>query len=167
MAITIKQISSLSGFSLSTVSKALNDKFDISSATKNTIKTIAEQHNYVPNNYAVSLRGQKSKIIAVILPEVTQNCYNYALCHLQKTAESKDYRILFYQSFGCSIKEENFIKSLNDGSIGGVILIPEGNNSTYNNSIPLEILNIKSSMPLEKIKHKSEESLRSLINSAA
>lgn len=151
---------------MSTVSKALNNKLDISKATRETIKTLAKQHNYVPNNYAVSLRTQKTGSIAVILPEVTKACYSYSLCHLQKLAESFGYRILFYQSFNSSDKELNYIKSLSDGSIEGIILISSKNKqkSKYtSNLIPVELLKISISQSLEEIKQLSDNSLMNLL----
>jgi LacI family transcriptional regulator len=165
-AVTIKQISSLSGYSISTVSKALNNKVEISKATRDTIKTIAKQHNYVPNSYAVSLRMQKTQSIAVILPEITIACYSHSLCHLQKSAEGFGYRILFYQSFNSYDKELNYIKSLSDGSIDGVIVISsevKQKNDYLSNSIPIELLNINISQSLEEIKKRSLNSLISLL----
>lgn len=166
-AVTIKELSFLSGYSISTVSKALNNKLDISKATRDAIKSIAKQHNYVPNNYAVSLRNQKTESIAVILPEVTQACYSHALCHLQKSAENIGYRILFYQSFNCSDKERNYIKSLSDGSVDGIIVVSKDNKSksdyTYN-SIPIELLKIKDDQCFVEIKSLSNNSLVKLLN---
>ncbi|WP_299118819.1 LacI family DNA-binding transcriptional regulator [uncultured Winogradskyella sp.] len=164
--VTIKEISFLSGYSISTVSKALNNKLEISKATREAIKTIAKQHNYVPNNYAVSLRAQKTKSIAIILPEVTQMCYSHALCHLQKTAESVGYRILFYQSFNSNKKELNYIKSLSDGSTDGIIVISKKKKQTYNYSnhqIPIEVVNIERGHSLEEIEMLSLNSLNKLL----
>ncbi|WP_400077396.1 LacI family DNA-binding transcriptional regulator [Winogradskyella sp. R77965] len=164
--VTIKEISFLSGYSISTVSKALNNKLEISKATREAIKTIAKQHNYVPNNYAVSLRIQQTKSIAVILPKVTEQCYSHVLCHLQKSAENYGYRILFYQSFNSYDKELNYIKSLGDGSIDGIIIVSKDNReiSDYtNNSIPMELLNIKVSQSLDEIKALSLNSLSKLL----
>ena len=53
---TIKDISKITGFSMSTVSKALNDKEDISDETKLIIRKAALDNNYKPNHYAVMLR---------------------------------------------------------------------------------------------------------------
>jgi len=69
-AITLKKISRLSGFSVSTVSKALNDKKDIGVETKEMIMSIAKQHNYVPNYFATALRKQNTKTLAVIIPQI-------------------------------------------------------------------------------------------------
>ncbi|GAA4241841.1 MULTISPECIES: LacI family DNA-binding transcriptional regulator [Winogradskyella] len=165
-AVTIKELSSLSGYSISTVSKALNNKLEISEATRKTINTIAKQHNYVPNNYAVSLRIKKTESIAVILPEVTKACYSHSLCHLQKSAERFGYRILFYQSFNSYEKELNYIKNLNDGSIEGAIIISSENKQKSQfegNSLSIELLNIDSNQSLEEVKQLSYNSLINLL----
>jgi len=157
----------LSGYSVSTVSKALNNKLDISSATRETIKTIAKQHNYTPNNYAVALRVKKSQSIAVILPEITTACYNQSLCHIQKSAERLGYRTLFYQSFNSDDKEFSYIKTLNDGSVEGVIVIRPNfkENSDYSsNLIPVQLLEINNNQSLEEVKHNTNLSLINLLN---
>ena len=49
---SIKDIAKLCGVSVATVSKALNDKADISEDTKQHIKQVAKQMGYVPQYYA-------------------------------------------------------------------------------------------------------------------
>jgi LacI family transcriptional regulator len=157
----------LSGYSISTVSKALNNKKDISKETRNTIKSIAKQHNYIPNNYAVALRNKTSRSIAVIIPKITESYNSEALSSLQKQAEKENYRVLFYQSFGCDLKEKKYINSLNDGSIHGIIIIANDrpNTNDYSNfKIPIEVLNVKSGYSLEQIQGNSEQSLSKLLS---
>ncbi len=164
--VTIKELSFLSGYSVSTVSKAMNDKIDVSIAARNSIKAIAEKINYVPNNYAVALRVKKSQSIAVVLPKVTQRSYNQALCYLQKSAENFGYRVLLFQSFNSHSKEKEYIKSLNDGSTDGIIIISKGNKDVSDyalNSIPIELLHIKDNQSPEEIKTLSLNSLTKLI----
>ena len=52
----------------STVSRALNDSYEISQATKDRVQELAKSLHYQPNPFARSLRAQKSKTIAVIIP---------------------------------------------------------------------------------------------------
>lgn len=56
MAASLKDISIITGFSVSTISKALNNKDDISTKTKEIIQKAALENNYQPNHYAVMLR---------------------------------------------------------------------------------------------------------------
>tara|TARA_B100000989_G_scaffold67631_1_gene47040 strand:+ start:74 stop:280 length:207 start_codon:yes stop_codon:yes gene_type:complete len=60
---TIKDISTASGFSNSTVSKALNNIKEISKRTTDKIKAIASKLNYSPNFFASRLRNNVVNII--------------------------------------------------------------------------------------------------------
>ena len=50
--VTIKMIAKECGFSIATVSKALNGAPDISAETKETIRKVASQMGYTPNSAA-------------------------------------------------------------------------------------------------------------------
>jgi len=64
--ITIDKLAKLANVSKSTVSKALNDRPDISSETKHKIQEIARQYNYTPNAFGKSLKSKITKNIGVI-----------------------------------------------------------------------------------------------------
>ena len=69
----IVDIAEKSGFSITTVSRVLNgkaDKYRISKATQQKIKSVAEELNYVPNEFARNLRSGRSKTIALIVPSL-------------------------------------------------------------------------------------------------
>ena len=68
--VTIKDVALKSGFSITTVSKALNDYPDISDTTKKKILQLCDDMGYVPNLSARSLVTQKSYTIGVIFEEV-------------------------------------------------------------------------------------------------
>ncbi|WP_233530580.1 LacI family DNA-binding transcriptional regulator [Gelidibacter salicanalis] len=87
-AITLKKISRLSGYSVSTVSKALNDKKDMSTETRETILNIAKKYNYVPNYYAIALRKQQTKTLAVIIPHSSEQFYGDLLSEIQNMTPS-------------------------------------------------------------------------------
>ncbi|MBI9015220.1 MAG: LacI family DNA-binding transcriptional regulator [Clostridiales bacterium] len=60
MSITIKDIAKLAGVSHTTVSRALNDNPIIKEETRNRIKKIAAENNYIPNYNAKSLKLDRS-----------------------------------------------------------------------------------------------------------
>lgn len=67
MSVTIKDIAKLAGVSHATVSRALNDSSLISDKTKDRIKKIAKDNNYIPNYSAKSLKLDKSYNIGIFL----------------------------------------------------------------------------------------------------
>ena len=64
---TIKDIAKKSGFSVSTVSYALSDDPKIPDKTKQIIKAVARELNYVPNVFARGLKNKGNKNIGVFL----------------------------------------------------------------------------------------------------
>ena len=132
-AITLKQLSSLSGFSVSTVSKALNNRSDVNELTKTKIKEIAKRKNYVPNNFARALRNRKTGIIAVVLPEISESYCSIFLSEIQNKAFRKGYKLILLQSFNCEKQEEECLQVINDGSVDGVIIL------SSKEKIPLKI----------------------------
>ncbi len=98
--VTIKDISKKSGFSVTTVSKALNNYSDISSETKNKILKLANEMSYVPNSQARSLVTQRSFTIGIIFHETSgiglqHPLFSKVLETFKKEVEDKGYDILF------------------------------------------------------------------------
>ncbi len=69
--VTIKDISKVTGFSITTVSKALNNYPDIATSTKKHIKKVCKEMGYIPNAQAQGLVSKKSYTIGIIFEEIT------------------------------------------------------------------------------------------------
>lgn len=139
---TLKKISNLSGYSTSTVSKALNGGFDINVNTQKLIRDIASQYNYTPNRNAIALRKQKTNIIAVILPQVNHRLYGDLLFNIQKKAAKSGYRIILYQSFENRLKEKEFLEEISDGSVDAGIFITKNGELQSKTNPPIICLQV-------------------------
>lgn len=163
---TIKELSLVSGYSISTVSKALNNRQDISVSTKNEIIKIAEQHNYRPNKFAVSLRRKRANSIAVILPDLSENCFSMALLNIQKCSMNLGFRTLFYQYFSETNTIYNILNNLNDGSIDGAIIMT--NDEAYLKlkvyPIPVVTLNFQPYHKTYDVEHESCNAFNRLLS---
>jgi len=69
---TIKDIARLANCSLSTVSKALNGRQDVSEATRQRIMQIVAEYNFTPSAYGKGLKKQKTENIGVIFCRETR-----------------------------------------------------------------------------------------------
>lgn len=143
-AINLKELSHLTGFSISTVSKALNDKVDISDKTKRKITCVAEKHNYIPNSFATGLRNKKSSTIAIILPQIDIKHYSTILSKFQKIAIEHGYKTMIFQSFECPQKEEEHLKTISDGSVDGVILFTDKKTKVNSKKYMVPIVSLSS-----------------------
>ncbi len=120
--ITIKTIARELGVSVSTVSKALKDSHEISKETKERIKAYADYFNYKPNNLALQLRNQKTKVIGIVLPKIVHHFFSMVISGIEKVANEKGYNIMVCFSNDNQDKEIETIEVLTNGSVDGLIV---------------------------------------------
>lgn len=123
--INISQISYLSGYSKSTVSKAINDSKEISEKTKSKIKKIAEDYGYKANFSAKSLKSKKTDSIGLIMPNFSKTYCSYIMEGIEEAAVKKGYKLVVYQSKNDLLHRKKMVKALFDGSVDGLILITD------------------------------------------
>ncbi|NLL78813.1 MAG: LacI family transcriptional regulator [Clostridiales bacterium] len=98
--VSLKDIARICNVSISTVSKAMNDRNDISADKKEEIQRVARELNYVPNYMASTLKSKRSKNIGVLLSEKTgtglmHEHFARILNSFKETVEERGYTITF------------------------------------------------------------------------
>lgn len=84
--------------SISTVSRALKDHPDIAKETKKKVRELAEVMDYEPNAFAVYLRTQQSKVLGLIVPEISNFFYHSFVASIEQEARKRGYTLLILQS---------------------------------------------------------------------
>jgi len=142
--ITLKEIATTLGISITTVSKALKDYSDVSEKTKKAVKELAENLNYTPNSFAVNLRTKESKTIGLIIPEVTHHFFSNIIKSIIDAAEKNGYLVIILQSNECLELEKKQVDLLINKRVDGILisLSNESNNDSHiqdilNRKIPL------------------------------
>lgn len=120
--LTIKDIAKQFNVSISTVSKALNDSYEISEATKEKIQKYAKENNYKPNFNALSLKNRSTKTIGVIIPTMLNYFFAQVFKGIEKTALENGYKVITCISNQSFDKEVEIIEMLSNGSIDGFLL---------------------------------------------
>lgn len=88
---TIKDIARESGYSVSTVSRVLNNRRDVSPEAKKRINEIVAAHNFVPNNNAKQLKQSTSKSIVVLVKGTSNMLFAKIVEEVQKMLEETKY----------------------------------------------------------------------------
>lgn len=97
---TIYDIAKKTGYSISTVSKALNNYTDIGEKTKRTILEAVNELGYYPNSNARSLSTKRSWTIGVVFVEdsgigIEHPFFNAVIESFKKSVEKEGYDLLF------------------------------------------------------------------------
>ena len=119
---TLKQLASELNLSFSTVSKALRDSHEISEGTKKVVLAKAKELNYQVNPFASGLRKQKSRTIAVIIPEVVNEFFGPVINGIESIAQEKGYHVLIYLTHEDVKKEVAIVKMIQNGRVDGVMI---------------------------------------------
>jgi len=105
--VSLKELAKLAGVNVSTVSRALNDSPKVKPATKELIKKLANQYNYVPDDLARGLVSKKTFTIGVIIPEFLNTFYAEIIEGMENILSKEGFSMFFGKS---GFKEENEIK---------------------------------------------------------
>ncbi len=128
---SIKILAEKLNLSKGTISKALKDSYEISTATKIKVLEAAKELNYVPNHFASGLKSKKSKNIAVIIPEIVDSFFSLAIDGIEKTVQENDFHISIHITNDLLSKEINIVNTLLGGRVDGVLISISNENSDY------------------------------------
>ncbi len=120
--VTLKDIAKTLNLSTSTVSKALNNSYEISVKTTNKVKELASKLNYIPNDVARSLKSNITKRIGVIVPNVQDDFFAKVIHAIEREANKLNYKLIICLSNDVLSKEADSVSFLMNGSVDGVLI---------------------------------------------
>ncbi len=123
--ITIKEIAEMAGVSKTTVSFFLNGKTEkMSEDTRNKIQEIIEQTKYRPNIAARTLNQKKTKLIGVIIGDITNTFSNKIVKGIEDTARKRGYQTLIGNSAYDPEMESSYVNRMLTLGADGFIIQP-------------------------------------------
>lgn len=150
---TIKDVAKMAHVSVATVSRVINQKGYVNIETKQMVLDAIQALNYVPNELARSLFQKKSRIIAVVVPHLTNYYFAALLEILENLIIQDDYRLMVCNSQDDPEKESKYLKIFDQYNIDGLILI-----SNTHRIEDYKKLNI----PIVEIDHKLSDEIPSI-----
>ena len=92
--VTIKDIARESGYSVSTVSRVLNNRNDVSPDARKKIEEVVAKFNFVPNNNAKHLKQNNSKAIGVLVKGISNMLFASVVEEIQRMIEKTEYTLV-------------------------------------------------------------------------
>ena len=152
---TIVDIAKESGYSVSTVSRVLNNRRDVSPEAKKKIMEIVDAHNFVPNNNAKHLKQTVTKNILVLVKGNSNMLFSAIIEQIQTIVDATDFTVGVYylDEDNDEVKEavrlcrerkplgvlflggndQNFTKSFKNVSVPCVLVTNQADNLNYDN----------------------------------
>ncbi|MFT4094312.1 MAG: LacI family DNA-binding transcriptional regulator [Niabella sp.] len=130
--VTIKDIAQKLNISVSTVSRALRDTYDVNRETREKVLALASELNYRPNFNAMGLVNRNSHNIAVILPYITNYYFSTVITGIQEVAYKHDYNIILHITNDAPERELYIIKNLAVSNLDGLLVSVSTNSDAGN-----------------------------------
>lgn len=124
-SVTINTVAQLAQTSKTTVSFYLNGKFDkMSDETRHRIEKAIEATNYHPSLAARSLNQKRTKMVGVILGDITNSFSNQIVKGIENVALQQDYQIVLGNSGYDSRVEQKYSERMLNMGVDGLIVQP-------------------------------------------
>lgn len=120
--ITIKDIAKQLGISVSTVSRALRDTYDVSQETRDKVLAKAEELNYKPNFNATGLVQNSTRKIGVLIPSITNYYFSTVITGIQEKALEDGFTIVLYITNDDPAIESKMLRELTLSSLDGLLV---------------------------------------------
>jgi DNA-binding LacI/PurR family transcriptional regulator len=120
--ISLKDLATEMGVSISTISRALKNHQDISPELTKKIQQLAHEKNYTPNPLAMGLLKQQTKMIGVIVPDIVTHFFSSIISGIESIAKEHGYYIVISSSNESYIKEAEAVQNLLKTRVEGFIV---------------------------------------------
>lgn len=120
---SIKEIAQLSGVSVATVSRVINNNGRFSEETKKKVLAVINETGYQTNYSAKSLRMNKSYTIGIIVPDITNYFFAKLIELIEGLLFEKGYSTIICNTARDMDKENSYLNILESKGVDGLIII--------------------------------------------
>ncbi len=120
----MRDVAKTTGFSVNTVSRALNHKPDVNEETRKTIVEAATKMGYRPNKLARSLRSNKTHTIGVIVADIANPYFGALVKGVEKEARKRHYSVILLNTDEDYERESEAIQVVLEERVDGIIISP-------------------------------------------
>lgn len=119
----MRDIAKEAGVSVATVSRYINKNGYVSEASKEKIEKIVKQSNYTPNELARAIFSKNSKMIGLIVPNISNPYFNELALIIEEYVSEHGYSVFLCNTNDDPQKEEEYIKILQGYRVAGIFTV--------------------------------------------
>jgi LacI family transcriptional regulator len=119
----MRQIAKEAGVGIATVSRYINNTGYVSDEVKAKIEKVIEKANYRPNELARAIFTRNSKIIGLLVPNISNPYFNEMALIIEEIASQYGYSIFLCNTNDDPVKERNYIHMLQGFRVAGMMTV--------------------------------------------
>ncbi len=122
MAVTMRDIAAKTGVSIRTVSRVVNNKGEISEATRQRVLAAIEELGYQPNSLARGLVSGKTLSVGLIIPQINDPFFPDVVLGIERVAHKHQHSVFLCNTSEDPQLELNYLAALASKRVDGIIL---------------------------------------------
>lgn len=120
--VTMRDVAARAGVSIATVSRVLNDFPAIGEETKQRVRAVCAELNYMPDFAARGLSGHATHMLGLIVPDVSNPYFSGMATAIGRAASENGYQVLLSNSLHAPERELEVIDSMLSQQVDGLLL---------------------------------------------
>lgn len=121
-SVTLEDVARLAGVSTITVSRALNYPEKVAARTLDLVNRAIQKTGYVPNLLAGGLASRRTRLIAAIVPSITNQIYAETIQYFSDRLKQAGYQVLLGESGYAQTGEQDMISTILSRRPDGILL---------------------------------------------
>jgi LacI family transcriptional regulator, galactose operon repressor len=128
---TLRDVARLAGVSSATASAVVNGKNRVSARMQRKVEEAMKALDYHPDHMARSLKTGRSKVVGMIIPDLTNPFFVELMCGVEETARKAGYSVIFSNSSEDPEQERENLAMLHSQRVAGVVLACSDGHAAY------------------------------------
>lgn len=120
--VTISDVATHAGVSKTTVSHVLSGRRPVALATRERVEVSIRELGYRPDGLARSLRTQRSHLVALLIPDITNPFYPVLARGLESGMDGAGYHVVICNTESRPDEELEFVAEMCDRRVDGIVL---------------------------------------------
>jgi LacI family transcriptional regulator len=123
----IRDVAKLAGVAPITVSRVINNSGYFSEETRQHVEDAIRTLGYVPNSLARSLRSHQTRMLALVLTDITNPFWTTVARGVEDAASDAGFSVILCNTDESDVEQERYIRVILEKQVDGVLLVPAGN----------------------------------------
>ncbi|MBC8253064.1 MAG: LacI family DNA-binding transcriptional regulator [Ardenticatenia bacterium] len=121
---TIRDVAERAGVAPTTVSRVINSSGYVSAETRARVETAIAELHYVPNALARSLRSRKTRLLALVLTDITSPFWTTVARGVEDAASEHGFNVILGNTDESEDKQIDYVTVLLQKRVDGFLFVP-------------------------------------------
>ena len=143
--VTIRDVAREAGVSVASASRALNDRDNVTAATRDRVRAAAQRLSYVPHSGARNLTRQKTDSIGVVLPDLFGEFFSELIRGIDRVAYAHGLQLLLSNMHGNPHEATSAVRAMRGRVDGLLVMVPDAQDEylldALGGAVPTVLLN--------------------------